>query len=159
MKRSITTIFRNACMVGALFMFCSITSCGKSEVDPETDDTEQTGTFKIDGVEYKGKTSVQTFTNGNYSILCENDSPYKFIQITFHSKAEAEKGGTFKAEDYKMDIPSGSANVGIDGNTYNPDGNSVIIVSGKKITLSTLKLNQTGGGTKTATIQSAAISF
>ncbi len=159
MKKSITTIFRNTALAGALLLFCAITSCGKSEVTPDSGNTEASGTFKIDGVEYKGKSSVQTFSNGNYSILCEQDSPYKFIQITFHSKAEAEKGGTFKAAEYEMNIASGAANIGIDGNTYDPDGDFKITVSGKKITLSALKLKQTGGASKTASIQSASISF
>lgn len=150
--------FRHIALASAFFICGTITSCGKTD-EIENQETEQSGTFMIDGVEYKGKTSVQTFTNGNYSILCEQDSPYKFIQITFHSQAEAEKGGSFKAGDYEMNIPSGQANVGIDGLTFDPVGDYKINVADKQITLSTLKLKETGGASITADVQSASISF
>jgi len=59
------------------------TSCKK---DGST--SGKTGTFSVDGVNYSGKTETQTFVNDNYSVLCEQDSPYKFVQVTFHNQAE-----------------------------------------------------------------------
>jgi len=134
------------------------TSCKKDKTN-NTNNTGKTGTFSIDGVSYSGSTEVQTFVNDNYSILCEQDDPYKLIQVTFHNQAEAEAGGTFDVEDYSLNISSGSVNVGIDGLTFDPIGSRTITVTGKKITISNLPLNQTGGGTKKPVVNSASINF
>jgi hypothetical protein len=134
------------------------TSCKKDKTNG-TNSTGKTGTFSIDGVSYSGNTEVQTFVNDNYSVICEQDDPYKLIQVTFHNKAEAEAGGTFDVEDYSLDISSGSVNVGIDGLTFDPIGSKTITVTGKKITISNLPLDQTGGGTKKPVVNSASINF
>lgn len=160
MKRSVTRIFGLIAIAGTCLLLCTIASCGKSGVEAaESEQTDGSGTFRIDGVEYRGTSSVQTFINGNYSIVCEQDAPYKLIQITFHNQAEAEKGGSFKAAEYEMDIPSGKANIGIDGLTFDPEGDYTINVSAKKITLGALKLKQTGTSDRTVSIQSATVSF
>jgi len=134
------------------------TSCKKDKTNG-TNNTGKTGTFSIDGVSYSGSTEVQTFVNDNYSILCEQDDPYKLIQVTFHNKAEAEAGGTFDVADYSLNVPSGEAEVGIDGLTFDPIGARTITVTGKKITISNLPLDQTGGGTKKPVVNSASINF
>ena len=133
------------------------TSCKKDKNG--TNNTGKTGTFSIDGVAFSGSSSVQTFVNDNYSVLCEQDSPYKLIQVTFHNQAEAEAGGTFDVEDYSLNVSSGSVQVGIDGLTFDPNGSKTITVSSKKITITNLPLDQTGGGSKHPTINSATINF
>ncbi|MFN8260906.1 MAG: hypothetical protein U0X41_08250 [Chitinophagales bacterium] len=132
------------------------TSCKK---DTNTGSTEKTGTFTIDGVSYTGNTEVQTFSNGNYSIVCQQDEPFKILQITFHNQAEAEAGGTFDVADFSLNVPTGEAEVGVDGLTFDPNGSKTITVSGKKITISNLPLDQTGGGTKHPLVNSASINF
>lgn len=137
----------------------STTSCKKDKTDIDIDQTGKTGTFSIDGVSYSGETEVQTFVNDNYSIICEQDEPYKFIQITFRNKAEAEAGGTFNVVDDAFDIPTGGVNIGIDGLTFDPIGSKTISVSGKKITLSNIPLEQTGEGSLRPVVNSASINF
>lgn len=132
------------------------TSCKK---DTNTGSTGKTGTFTIDGVSYTGNTEVQTFSNGNYSIVCQQDEPFKILQITFHNQAEAEAGGTFDVADFSLNVPTGEAEVGVDGLTFDPNGSKTITVSGKKITISNLPLDQTGGGTKHPLVNSASINF
>jgi hypothetical protein len=126
------------------------TSCKK---DKNGGSTGKTGTFSIDGVSYSGETSIQTFSNGNYSILCEQNSPYGLLQITFHNKAEAEAGGTFDVADFSLNVPTGEAEVGVDGLTFDPIGARTISVSGKKITISNVDIRSTGGSAATATIK------
>ena len=118
----------------------STTSCKKDKTDIEINQTGKTGTFSIDGISYSGETEVQTFVNDNYSIICEQDEPYKFIQITFRNQAEAEAGGTFDVVDDALNVPTGGVNVGVDGLTFDPDGSHTISVSSKKITISNLSL-------------------
>ncbi|CAG5016837.1 hypothetical protein DYBT9275_05647 [Dyadobacter sp. CECT 9275] len=100
MKRLIKATMRNATLAGGLLIFCAATSCGKNEVERDMMTVDKAGSFNIDGSNFRGKSSVQKFGNGNYSILCEQEDPYKLIQITFHSQAEAETGGTFKVGAY-----------------------------------------------------------
>ncbi|MBK9330395.1 MAG: hypothetical protein IPM95_14100 [Sphingobacteriales bacterium] len=132
------------------------TSCKKEKGGGTTG---KTGTFTIDGASYSGETSTQTFVNDNYSVLCEQDDPYKLIQVTFHNQAEAEAGGTFDVADFSLNVPSGEAGVGIDGLTFDPDGSQTITVSGKKITINNLPLDQTGGGSLNPFVNSASIDF
>ncbi len=133
------------------------TSCKKDKNN--TNNTGKTGTFSIDGNSYSGETSIQTFSNGNYSILCEQNSPYKFLQVTFHSKAEAEAGGTFDVGGSIIDTPSGEVSIGITGLTYENDGAQSISVSGKKITISSVELQETSSSSSKAVINSASINF
>jgi len=131
------------------------TSCKK---DGST--SGKTGTFSVDGVNYSGKTETQTFVNDNYSILCQQDDPFKFVQITFRNQAEAEAGGTFDVEDYGFDIASGTVQIGTsDIITADPTSSKTITVSGKKITIDNVKIKSTGGSGLTATINSASINF
>lgn len=134
------------------------TSCKKDKTNG-TNSTGKTGTFSIDGVSYSGNTEVQTFVNDNYSVLCEQDDPYKLIQVTFHNQAEAEAGGTFDVADFSLNVPTGEAEVGIDGLTFDPIGARTITVTGKKITISNLPLDQTGGGSLNPVVNSASINF
>lgn len=134
------------------------TSCKKDKTNG-TNNTGKTGTFSIDGVAYSGETEVQTFVNNNYSIICQQDSPLKLIQITFHNKTEAETGGTFDVADDALNVPSGVVNVGVDGLTFDPIGIRTITVSSKKITISNLPLDQTGSGSLSPVINSASINF
>ena len=140
----------------AILTIFGAASCKK---DKATNSSGKTGTFTIDGINYIGKTEVQTFSNGNYSIVCQQDEPFKSIQVTFHNQAEAEAGGTFDVADYRLNISSGSVDVGVDGLTFDPKTSKTISVSGKKITISNLPLDQTGGGTKHPIINSASITF
>lgn len=121
--------------------------------------TGKTGTFTIDGVSYTGNTEVQTFVNDNYSVVCQQDDPFKLIQVTFHNQAEAEAGGTFDVADDALNVPAGDVNVGVDGLTFDPNGSRTISVSGKKITISNLPLDETGSGTRHPVINSASINF
>lgn len=146
-----------------LFMSLSVLAiaCKKSNTNNSTN-TGKTGTFKIDGVTYNGNTETQTFVNGNYSIVCQQDDPFMYVQITFHSKAEAEAGGTFTVDDYALNVPSGKVNIGTsDVITANPNSSSyTITVSGNKITIgSNMTITSTGSSGTTATIGSSTINF
>lgn len=153
MKTQITK--QIAVLAVAILTIFSASSCKKDK-----DGTSgKTGTFTIDGVSYTGETEVQTFSNGNYSIVCQQDAPFKLIQVTFHSKAEAEAGGTFDVADFGLNVPTGEAELGVDGLTFDPDGSHTISVSGKKITISNVSLDQTGGGSQHPLINSASINF
>lgn len=149
----------NALKTFSIILFFALAIVSTSCKKDKTNNTGKTGTFSIDGASYSGSTDVQTFVNGNYSVLCEQDEPYKLIQVTFHNKAEAEAGGTFDVADYSLNVPSGEAEVGIDGLTFDPIGARTITVTGKKITISNLPLDQTGGGTKKPVVNSASINF
>lgn len=138
------------------FALAIVTSSCKKD---KTGSSGKTGTFSIDGVSFSGETSIQTFVNNNYSILCEQDSPYSFLQVTFHSKAEAEAGGTFDVGASIIDTESGEATITIDGQTYQNDGAQTLSVSGNKITISNVKVKDTGVGTTKKTINSASINF
>ncbi|MCC6515606.1 MAG: hypothetical protein IT275_04565 [Chitinophagales bacterium] len=140
-----------------LFLFLAVATTTACKKDKNS--AGKTGTFTIDGVSYTGNTEVQTFVNDNYSIVCQQDAPFKLIQVTFHNQAEAEAGGTFDVEDDALNVPSGSVNIGVDGLTFDPHSSHTISVSGKKITISNLSLDQTGGGSKHPLINSASINF
>ena len=154
--KSITTL---RSILALFFLFALSSACSKDETGIDTDESEKSGTFKVDGVAAKGKTEIQTFVNGNYSIVCQQDEPFKLIQVTFHSKAEAEKGGSFTVGNYSMDVDAGEVGVGLNGLTFNPEGKHVVTVTGKKIVMTNIKLVQTGGGTKTSTINECAVDF
>ncbi|WP_305951764.1 hypothetical protein [Emticicia oligotrophica] len=112
------------------------------------------GTYTIEGKTYRGKVSTQEFVNKNFSVLCEysdeTSSDYKkwkydLLQITFHNKAEALKGGTFKVNSTSaINIESGKVSLsGHDGlaNLFG-DSNSTITVSNKTIKISTIKTSK-----------------
>lgn len=63
-----------------------------------------------------------------------------------YNQAEAEGTGTFDVADFGLNVPSGEAEVGIGGLTFDPDGSQTITVTDKKITINNLELRQTGGG-------------
>ncbi|MCB9032843.1 MAG: hypothetical protein H6553_03315 [Chitinophagales bacterium] len=139
-----------------------VTTACSNDKNTDTNSTGKTGSFKIDGVEYTGNTETQTFSNGSYSIICQQDNPLKLIQITFHNQAEAEAGGTFTVDDYSYaTTPTGKVNIGVDGLTFDPNSVSYTInVSGNKITISSnINLTSTGAGTTTTTVNSAIINF
>lgn len=142
------------------------TACKKDKnTGLDIDSTGKTGTFKVDGVSYTGNTTIQTFASGSYSILCQTpigSANSEFVQITFHSKEEAEAGGTFIVDDYRIGIPSGKVNIGtLDVITADPNSsNYTIKVSGKKITIDNpISITSTGTGSTSATINSAIINF
>lgn len=139
----------------AILTIFGASACKKDK----TGSSEKTGTFTIDGVSFSGKTSTQTFVNDNYSVLCEQDDPYKLIQVTFHNQAEAEAGGTFDVADFSLNVPTGEAEIGIDGLTFDPHSSRTISVSNKKITISNVSLDQTGSGSKHPVVNSASINF
>ena len=133
------------------------TSCKKDKNG--TNNTGKTGTFAVDGISYNGDTEEQTFVNDNYSILCQSDDPYKFVQVTFHNKAEAEAGGTFNVEDYSLNVASGKVELGTSGIiTADPTSAKTITVSGKKITINNVTIKSTSSSS-TTTINSASINF
>lgn len=136
------------------------TSCKKDKSIIKDGDTGKTGTFTVDGVSYTGKTSVQTFVNDNYSIVCQSDEPLMFVQVTFRNKAEAEAGGVFDIEDAdSYNIPSGSVQLGT-SKFFNgdPTSSKTISVSSKKITINNVTIKSSVGST-TTTINSANIKF
>ncbi|MBX7227421.1 MAG: hypothetical protein K1X55_15410 [Chitinophagales bacterium] len=153
MKNKLKTI-----SIHLLIVLAIVTSSCKKESD-DNNSTGKTGTFTIDGVSYAGETEEQTFVNENYSIVCQQDDPFKLIQVTFHNQAEAEAGGTFDVEDYALNVPTGGVHVGVDGLTFDPEGSHTISVSGKKITITNLSLEQTGGGSQSPVVSNASINF
>lgn len=145
--------------IAALCLLLVLSSaCSKEETDIDQEESEKTGTFKIDGVSYKGTTSILTI-GGIYSVSCEQDNPYKLIQVHFGSKEEAEKGGTFNVRDFGIDAIKGEVEVGVDGLTFDPDGSYTVTVKDKKITMNNVKLIQTGQGTKKPVINECVIEF
>lgn len=148
-----------------VFLSFTAMSCDKSgestnnNNNVNTKPTEKKGSYTIDGVGYSGKSSIQTFVNNNYSILCEQDEPYMLLQITFNSKEDAEAGGTFVVEDDVINTKKGEVSISISGLTYENDGTQSITVSGKKISINNVMLKQTGGGSLKKTINSASIDF
>lgn len=133
-------------------------ACSKEETNIDQEESEKTGTFKIDGVSYKGTTSILTI-GGIYSVSCQQDNPYKLIQVHFGSKEEAEKGGTFNVRDFSIDKIEGEVEVGVDGLTFDPDGSYTVTVKDKKITMNNVKLIQTGQGTKKPVVNECVIEF
>lgn len=117
------------------------------------------GTFRIDGKDYKGGTSVQIFGNKSYSVVCEQKEPYKLLQITFHNQEEADRGGTFNVAKDGLRIASGDVNIGVDGLTFDPAAPATISVKGKVITLTGVKLKETAGGSRSYLIENGKISF
>ncbi|QQR97901.1 MAG: hypothetical protein IPK18_13940 [Sphingobacteriales bacterium] len=148
----------------ALFI-CTIfaISCKKDN----NGNTGKTGIYTIDDVTYNGNTSVQTFSNGNYSILCEQKSPYKLLQFVFHSKEEAEAGGEFTVIKNSIatisNVPSGKVLIGTDYILLSKPVNSnyKIVVNGNKILInSNIKLLDLDDDTNdNTTINSADINF
>lgn len=156
MKTIISKI--NTILAFAIFSLFIITACSKDSGKGGGDG--KTGTFSIDGTSYKGETETQTFVNDNYSIVCQQDDPFKLIQITFHNKAEAETGGTFDVEDFGLNVNSGAVQIGVDGNSFDPENDTYTIsVSNKKISIGSINLIQTGTGAEKPTVNSASINF
>ncbi|GGN03726.1 hypothetical protein GCM10010967_43190 [Dyadobacter beijingensis] len=122
------------------------------------EESEKTGTFKIDGTSYKGTTSISTI-GGTYSVSCEQDNPYKLIQVHFGSKEEAEKGGTFNVRDFSIREIKGEVEVGVDGLTFDPDGDYSVTVKNRKIVMTNVKLIQTGQGTEKRVVNECSIDF
>ncbi len=137
-------------------------SCSKDD-ETKIDDhpTGKTGTFSIDGVSYTGETSIQDNPSaGYYIVTCQSDEPYAFVQISFLSKEEAEKGGTFEVENYKLKQSSGKVQLGTNKIiTSDPEADYTISVSGKKITLSNVRLVSTSSSSQKTTVNSASINF
>ncbi|GGD42205.1 hypothetical protein GCM10011514_02720 [Emticicia aquatilis] len=115
---------------------------------------DQQGTYTIDGKTYNGKVSTQEFVNKNFSVLCEysdESSPdykkwkYDLLQVTFHNKAEALKGGVFKiSSTSSINQESGYVSIGGHDGFTNlfGDGSSTITVTNKTIKISNIKLFQ-----------------
>jgi hypothetical protein len=157
------SVFMKKQFLSIAFLSFGLMSCDKggdnNNNSINTNTTEKKGSFSIDGVSYSGKSSIQTFVNNNYSILCEQDEPYMVLQVTFNSKEDAETGGTFVVEDDVINTKKGEVSISIDGLTYQNDGAQSITVSGKKISINNVMLKQTGTGAKKKTINSASIDF
>jgi hypothetical protein len=112
------------------------------------------GNFTIDGKTYNGKVSTQTFTNKNFSVLCEwedksssdyNKWKYELFQITFHNEAEATKGGTFKINSSQaINTSTGTVTLGgFDGMAFlfaENDKSSTLTVSNKTIKINNVKV-------------------
>lgn len=145
--------------IAALCLLLSLSSaCSKKEAGIEQEESEKTGIFKIDGVSYKGTTSILTI-GGMYSVSCQQDDPFKLIQVHFGSKEEAEKGGTFNVRDFSINKLKGEVELGVDGLTFDPDGNYTVTVKNRKIVINNVKLIQTGQGTKKPVIDECTIEF
>jgi hypothetical protein len=133
------------------------------------------GTYTIDGKTYSGKVSTQEFVNKNFSVLCEysdeTSSDYKkwkydLLQITFHSEAEARKGGTFVVSSTsKINQESGTVSLGGHEGFASlfGDGKGTITVTNKTIKISNIKATQYPathqGDNKSCIINSAIITF
>lgn len=133
-------------------------ACSKKESEIDLEESGKKGKFKIDGVMYTGKTSILTI-GGVYTVSCQQDEPFKLIQITFGSKAEAEKGGNFKVRDFGIDELNEEVELGIDGLTFDPDGDYTLSVTNKKIVINNVKLIQTGTAKLKPLINDCSIEF
>jgi hypothetical protein len=110
--------------------------------------------FTIDGKVYQCKTSTQDFVNKNFSVLCEwedktssdyNKWKYELFQLTFHSEAEARKGGTFRINSSQaINVASGTVTLGgFDGMAFlfaENDKSSTLTVSNKTIKISNVRV-------------------
>lgn len=121
------------------------TSCKKDKTGTGTD-TGKTGTYTVNGTSYTGKTTIQTFTNGNYSILCQQDEPFQLLQVTFFNKAEAEAGGTIDVANYSASVKTGTVEVTVDGFYGKSSGSRIINVTNKKIDISNLIISKLPDG-------------
>ena len=145
--------------IAALCLLLMLSSaCSKKETDIDPEESEKTGTFKIDGVSYKGTTSIVAI-GGTYSVSCQQDTPFKLIQVHFGSKEEAEKGGTFNVRDFSISGIKGEVEVGVDGLTFDPDGSYTVTVKNRKIVMNNVKLIETGQGAKKPVINECSIEF
>lgn len=137
-------------------------SCKKdSDSNDNNDSGKKTGTFSIDGKSYTGGTTIEDNPSlGYYIVTCQSDEPYAFVQVSFQSKAEAEKGGSFEVEDYALTVESGTVNLGTHTHiTADPTEDATISVSGRKITISNVTLESTSDKSDKTTINSASINF
>lgn len=137
-------------------------SCKKdSDSDDNNNPDGKTGTFTINGKSYSGETSIDNNPSvGYYIVTCQSDEPYAFVQVSFKSKEEAEKGGTFEVEDYALRVESGTVNLGTNTHTTaDPVEDAKITVSGRKITISNVVLESTSDESDKTTINSANINF
>lgn len=112
------------------------------------------GNYTIEGKTYTGKVSTQEFVNKNFSVLCEysdeSSSDYKkwkydLLQITFHNKAEALKGGVFNISNTPhINQENGYVSIGGHDGFTNlfGDGNGTITVNNKTIKISNVRLFQ-----------------
>lgn len=162
-----------------LMVLCVLgtTACGGSDSNTPNDggagesgnppgDTELGGTFTFGGETVDCKTSTQDFpATGEYSVLCENDeddSNYRFVQVTFKDEPSARKAQTltfmapfaFKPEDHEAadavavsftnkdgtldseDESTGSAKVAASGGHY--------VITLNSVSLSTVTSEDTG---------------
>lgn len=166
-------------MVGQLLLaLCLLgaTACGEDSKGAPNDggagetgnppDTELTGTFTFGGDTVACKTSHQDFAaTGEYSVLCENDdddSNYRFVQITFKDEASARKAQSltftgpfaFKPEDHEAADAVAVSHTDKDGTLDSDDdstGSAKVAVSGghnvltlTNVSLSTVSSEDTG---------------
>lgn len=115
-----------------------------------------TAVFIIDGKSYTGKISKQTFSNNNYSIVCQQDEPMRLIQITFKDEAAAKKGGSFKPTDGISLHPSDDeADINIDA-VLQSKGKGTVEIKDGKLTLKDISCSNISDD-KTAVINTAEI--
>lgn len=121
-------------------------------------ETELTGTFTFGGETVDCKTSTQDFpATGEYSVVCENDeddSNYRFVQVTFKNEASARKAQSltfmapyaFKPEDHEAADAVAVSHTDSDGTLDSEDdstGSAKVTASGGRyvITLDSVSLS------------------
>jgi hypothetical protein len=118
------------------------------------------GSFTVDGTSFNGKVTTQQLAQQQFSVLCENDSPYKILQITFKDKTDYGANASFKPSSGFMTMEAGTAHVSVSGDdemATKASSTGSIEVSGNTITIKDLKLSNMAND-KNVTV-SATVTF
>jgi hypothetical protein len=142
-----------ACILAASFMACNNDKDTKAE--PSADKKESTtfttnesengsGTFTVDGTSFSGNVTTQTLAKSQFSVLCQQDSPFNLFQATFKDKADYDASKTFKPSGSFTSIDPGTVHISTskDNTEYQTKSSSTgsIEVSGNTITVKELQL-------------------
>ncbi|HEX2627378.1 MAG TPA: hypothetical protein VHM26_00150 [Chitinophagaceae bacterium] len=159
-----------ACIIAASFIACNNDKDTKAEPSAEKKETTATtpeetkdgsGTFTVDGTNFSGKVSTQTLAQQQFSVLCQQDSPFNLFQATFKDKADFEANKSFKPSGSFMTVDPGTVHISAskDNTEYQTKSSSTgsIEVSGTTITVKDLMLYDNTSD-KTITV-SATVSF
>lgn len=142
-----------ACMLATLFTACNNdkdTKAGTPADKKETtnftseESNDGSGTFTVDGTNFSGKVTTQTLARQQFSVLCQQDSPFNLFQATFKDKADFEGNKSFTPSDGFMTIDPGTVHISAskDNTEYQTKSSSTgsIQVSGNTITVKDLLL-------------------
>lgn len=158
------------CMLAALLTACNNDKDTKAETPSGKKESadlrpgeskEGSGTFTVDGTSFSGKVTTQTLAQNQFSVLCQQDSPFNLLQATFKNKADYDGNKSFNPSGSFMTVDPGTAHISAskDNTEYQTKSSSTgsIEVSGNTITVKDLQLFDNTSN-KTITV-SATVTF